>query len=450
MTDGGAPRPAQLILYTDARAKVIEVAYAMLGRGLPGETGTIASLEVASLAAILGDGTGVNPGLGNAKWQQLIADSLRSAAAGVCYDAFYARQAQLMRTLDDLVQAGMPTGWRFAAIRPLDGYLTRLNGAQGAPTPPVSYIPGVLTAQQSAAGAMPAALAGAAPRVVHTLVGSTDELETLPTVEATQVGLSGPQNSLSYQIAGVVPTGIVKVRVYRTPFGASGPPYIWDQDVAVSAGSSYPAILLVQPDPQLRLDIQPPAWMQCALRPGAAALYALAFASSSGFAANGGSGGQIGFNSLGMLSPGNVLLGPASGFVGVGNPVQSALFGASLLTGAGASTFSAGGISTVNSSSQNLQGYAGAMGLRARCTAPLNGTLTPVVTINYCSAAHGWSSVQTLGGLIPSTGFTTGLVGDTAIFTLPAGAVVQSLSETSVSGTASSGSWVYEAVFPRV
>jgi len=436
-----APSAAQAALYTDACGKVLEGAYTLLGLGLPGETTTLAALENAAQTTIMGDGTSGNPGLGQPAWQGLIAGALTSATTGARYDSLFARQGQLMRVLDDLVQSALPDGWQFGAPRAFDGHLTRLNGAMGAPaTPPAA---GALTAVQSAAGALPTTTSGLAPRVVHTLVGSTDELESLPTTEAVQVAITGVNNSYTYQIAGTVPAGIYKVRLYRSLFGSSGAPYGWDQDVAVTAGAAYPAISIVQQDSLLRMDWQPPVWMQCGLRASSAALFALAYSASST------AGGPISFNPTGMLSPGNILLGPANGYIGIGNPVQSALFGESTLTALNTSTFTAGGIQTVNSAAQNLQGFCGAAGLRARCTAALNGTLTPTITITYYNAAHGWGSAQTASGLTPSTGFSTGVVGDTAVFTIPAGDIVEAITETAVSGTATAGSWEYEGVFPR-
>ena len=441
MSITGAPTAAQIALYTDARAKVLEGAYPLLGMAGPGETGTLAALEAAALTAILGDGTSGSPGLGSPAWQGLVSDALKSAAAGARYDSLFARQSLLMRTLDDLVQGALPSGWRFGAPRPFDAHLTRLNGAAGAPATPAAA--GTLTAVQNSAGALPSTSSGSAPRILHTLVGSNDELESLPTTEAVQVAIAGANNSYTYQIAGTVPSGIRKVRIYRSSFGSSGAPYGWDQDAAVSAGSAYPAIAILQPDSLLRMDWQPPAWMQCALRPAAAALFALAYSAALA------SGGLIQFSSSGMLSPGNILLAPANGFIGIGNPTQGALFAQSHLTALNTSVSVPGGIQLLNSPAQNMQGFAGAIGLRARCIAALNGTLTPTITITYCDAAHGWGSAQTTGGLTPSTSFSTGAVGDTAVYTIPAGQLVQAISETAVSGTATSGSWVYEGVFPR-
>ncbi len=445
-----APSPAQIALYTDARGKVLEGAYHLLGLGLPSETGTLAALEAEAYATILGDGTNAHPGLGHAKWQSLVADSLMSASIGARYDALFARQAQLMRVLDDLVQSSLPsgsqTGWRFASPRPFDAYLTRLNATVNAPATPASA--GVLTAIQTGAGALPNTVSGSAPRILHTLVGASDEIESLPSAEATRVAIAAANNAYSYQIAGTVPTGIRKVRIYRTVYGAAGAPYGWDSDVLVTPGTAYPAIAILQPDPLLRMDWQPPAWMQCPIRPSAAALYALAFASSIGGGARGASP-TLSFNPSGMISPGNVLLNSADGFLGVGNPAQSAVLSSSSLTGLLVSATVAGGVQQINSSDSNLQGYAGAMGLRARCTVALNGTAIPMVTITYWDATHGWGVTQTTGGLTPSTAFAAGAVGDTAIYSIPAGQLIQSVTETSVTGTATTGSWIYEAVFPR-
>ncbi len=436
-----APSAAQAALYADACGRVLEGAYTLLGLGLPGESGTLAALENAAQASIMGNGTGLNPGLGQPVWQGLVSGALNSASAGARYDSLFARQAILMRTLDDLVQSALPNGWQFGARRPFDGHLMRLNGAVNVPaTPPAA---GVLTAAQSAAGALPTTISGLAPRVVHTLVGSTDELESLSTAEAVQVAISGVNNSYTYQIAGTVPSGIRKVRVYRSLFGSSGAPYGWDQDVSVTASSAYPPITLLQPDATLRTDWQPPAWMQCGMRPAFAALFALAYSSASI------AGGLIGFNASGMLSPGNILLGSANGYIGIGNPPQSATFGQSALTALNTSAFTAGSFQSVNSAAQNLQGFAGAAGIRARCISALNGSLTPTLTITYYNAANGWGSAQTASGVTPSAGFSTGVVGDTAVFTIPAGRIVQAVTETGVSGTATTGAWVYEGVFPR-
>ena len=405
------------------------------------ETGTLAALENAAQSAIMGNGTGLNPGLGQPVWQGLVSDALNSAAAGARYDSLFVRQALLMRTLDDLVQSALPNGWVFSAPRAFDAHLTRLNGAVGAPTTPPAA--GVLTAAQSASGALPTTISGLAPRVVHTLVGSTDELESLPTAEAAQTAITGVNNSYTYQIAGTVPSGIRKVRVYLSLFGSPGAPYGWVLDAPVTAGAAFPAITLLQPDSLLRMDWQPPAWMQCGLRAAAAALFALAYSSAST------AGGLTGFNASGMISPGNILLGPANGYIGIGNPPQSALLGQSALTALNTATFAGGGFQTANSAAQNLQGFAGAAGLRARCTSGLNGSITPTITVSYYDAAHGWGSAQMAAGVTPSTGFSTGVVGDIALFTIPAGHIVQAVAETAVSGTATSGGWVYEGVFPR-
>ena len=447
MGSSPAPSAAQIVQYTNALSAVIEAGSALLGRGQPGEGITLASLEFAASAAILGNGT--SPGIGSTAWQQMVSNALKSAATGACYDAFFARQSQLMLVLDTLVQAAMPSGWRYGAPRPFDAQLTRLNGASGAPgTPPA---PGLLTAAQITGGALPSALVGSAPLVLHTLVGATDELESLPSASATPAAIAGANNSYSYLIAGTVPAGVSKVRIYRTQFApASGSPVFgWDSDAPVTAGSAYPAIQIVQPDSLLRMDLQPPAWMQCAIRPGAAALYALAFATSLNSApgafgsAVAGGGSPLRFSATGMISPGNVALGPANGFLGIGNPPQSGLFGSSQLTALNTSAFTPGGISTANSSALDIQGFCGAMGLRFRCTSALNGTLTPAISITYYNAANGWGAAQTSIGLTPTGAVAN--VGDTAVFTLPSGAVVQTVSETSVSGTATSGAWVYEA-----
>jgi len=429
----------------DARASVVEEAAADLGLGLVGETGTVAAADAAAYAAIMGDGTTANPGLGNANWQNLIANGLLSAKGYARYDYWASKQATLMRTMDDIVSGALPASTKFAAARYLDGWLTRLNGANGtAPATPAA--PGVLTAVTNGGGALPTTSSGAAPRVVHTLVGGTDEYESLPGAEATQVAIAGVNNAYSYQIAGNVPTGVVKVRMYRSPFGASGAPYNWDQDVRVTAGGPYPAILIFQSDSTLRTDYLPPSWLQCVQRPSAAGLFALAYATNP---PGGALGAVMQMSASGMLSPNNVVVGSSTKFVGVGNTKQGVVLGSSVITALNTSTYTAGGLQVANNAGLNVQGFAGAMGLQAMCTTALTGTLTPTISYQYYAAATGYGSAQASGSVTPASSFGSPTVGTVISWTIPAGRLILRVTEVSVSSSASSWGYLYEGVFPR-
>ena len=152
------------------------------------------------------------------------------------------------------------------------------------------------------------------------------------------MALSGVNNAYSMSISGTVPSNVAKVRVYRSYAGGGSGTYFWDQDVVVSAGLAYPTITIRQADSALRADLTPPGWMSCMLVPEFAALFALSFAGLAG------GSGPLGFGlattqasnataaatlTQHMLSPLNVLAGPASGFLGVGNTAGTAVFGVS-------------------------------------------------------------------------------------------------------------------------
>ena len=437
----GLPTASQVILYTDALATNLVLAAADMGYGAYGESGTLTSNFSIIISKILGDGS-TNYGLGNPSWQQTVTPLLQSAQGQERYDYAMYRQATLMQTLDSLVTAYLPSGWVFTGQRPFDAWLTRLNGGSGAPTTPASA--GVLTAVNNVAGAMPSTSAGSAPRIVHTLTGQYSQNESLPTSEATQVAIAGANNAYSYQIAGTVPAGVYYVNVYRSFFGSAGAPYMYDQAVAVTPGAAYPAILILQNDSGLRQDLLPPSWMQCALSAASAAYYAFAYAVGTQV------GGPMQYSlTTGMISPSNIWIGPVNGYIGYMNNAQSATFGTSVITGASTDTFTQGSIQTANNPSTNLQGFAGAAGLRARTPLGFTGTATPVISYTYFDAAHGWGNAQTATAVSPVSGFSTPAANGTITYTIPAGRVIRSVTETSMSGTATSGTYLFEGVFPR-
>jgi hypothetical protein len=440
----GVLQASQIITYMDSRSTVFEPAAAFLGIGLPSESGTLALLELTSQKTILGDGATLY-GIGNQLLQQKISADLITAGMSERYDVLFSRQSNLMLALQSNITGNLPSGWKFTNQNLFDAHLQRLNGGLGAPTTPA--LVGVSTAVSNINGALPNTLVGNAPYIVHTLVGSSDQAESLPTGVSTQVAISGANNAYSYQIVGTVPAGVTKVRTYRTVFGGSSAgPYYWDQDVAVTAGSAYPAILILQNDGQLRTDWLPPSWMQCALRPSSAGLFALAY---SVVQPGGASSSPMKFNAYNMLSPGNVLLLPVNKFLGVGNQPQTGIFGSSIATAANTATFTPGSIQTSNNALTNVQGFAGATGIQCRCTTTFVGTLTPTISYTYFDATHGWGNPQTVSGVVATSAFNNSAVGATITFTIPAGRIVQTVTESSVSGTATSGAYLYEGVFPR-
>jgi hypothetical protein len=437
----GLPTAAQTILYTDALATNLVQAATAMGIGAVGESGTMSTVIATAISKILGDGS-TNYGLGNPSWQQTITAPLQSAQGYERYDYLMNRQASLMQVLDSLVTSYIPDGWSFIGQRPFDAWLTRLNGATSAPATPPSA--GVLTAATNVAGQLQNTSSGAAPRVLHTLVGANSQNESLATAEATQVAIAGANNAYSYQIAGTVPAGVFAVNTYRSFFGAGGAPYMFDKTTAVTPLAAYPAILILQNDSELRQDVLPPTWMQCCLSASAAAYYAFAYAVATVV------GGPMAYNTgTGMISPGNVLLGPANGYIGYANTAQSATFGSSVITGASTSTFTAGAIQTSNNPATNLQGFAGATGLRARTAAGFTGTATPTITYTYYDAAHGWGNIQTVTGVTPVSVFSTPGANAVITYTITAGRVIRSVTETSMSGTATSGAYLFEGTFPR-
>jgi len=218
----------------------------------------------------------------------------------------------------------------------------------------------------------------------------------------------------------------------------SGGPKYWDQDVPVTSGSSYPTITIEQADSRLRRDVAPPWWLACLQTPEAAMLFALAYSSPP--ASVSAQGMPLKLQAAGMLSPWNVALNPANAFLGYCNPQQSGLFG-SLDLG---SSYLPLGIQTANVAQNGLQGFAGSIGLQARVTAAFNGSATLSATYTFYDAAHGWGNAQsaTLSATLPNNA----LVGSLALFTIPSGQIVTSVSTASQSaGTATSGAVVFES-----
>jgi hypothetical protein len=427
----------------DAYAVELAAAYPGLGLGLLGESGTAAAAAINGKAKILGgvgnDGVTVYPGIRNNDVKAQLALPLDAAIQQLRYDAVFQRVGRApAAVLDTQVVTSLPTGWILsspAGLHYLNNWLLRANAAHtGVPAAPAAA--GVLTATSTAAGAMPLTSAPNAPRVLHTLVGANEWDESLPSAEATQVALTGTSNGFTYQIAGLVPAGTNYVKVYRSLFAAAGAPYGYDQRVPVTPGAAFPPILLVQSDPSLLMNWNPPSWLSCLIRPEAAVLIALAY--SLGGLTGIRSGVPLMLLANNMVTPANVLLGPSNGFLGLGNQVQGAQFGSRTI----GSAYVPGAISNTNNAATGVQGFAGAIGLQARVTAPLDAAGTISATYSYYDAAHGYGVAQS--ATTTAVAFSGTAVGSLAVMAIPDGRLVISVSADTPSGQ-TSGGYVWEA-----
>lgn len=443
----GVVSASQLILQLDALASAVKAQWANLQ--------TLNTEFKTARQKALGDGTTSFPGLGNPVLESALVNVLQTSVQAARPEQYFFRLTNgLISPLESNIQGNLPSGWRFlasgTAATNLDAHIRRLNACSpGVPAMPTSGAgsTGTLTAVNRTAGAIPAVSAGSAPYVCHTAVGANDCQESLPCAVATQVAIAAPNNAYQYAFpAGNVPSGWTKVRIYRTAIGGSSiGPFYYDQTVNVTAGSAFPTVYLTNPDSALRQDWNPPSWLSCLIVPEAALLIALSYVQANSQA--GAQDGPVTFQSGFMLNPYSCVLCPSNGVLGVNvPPAQGAQFGSTVI-GTG---FTAGAIQTANTEGLGLQGYLGATALRARVTASPNGTWTPTIAYTYYDAAHGYGNTQTATGQTPVAGFTNGQTVGTAItWTIPGGRVVLSVSETSTSGTATSGAYVYEADYAR-
>jgi hypothetical protein len=432
-----------VITILDSKSKELASIYTALGLGLAGEVGTAAATVALSNKSILGNGSAAFPGIANAELKASLSAVLSTTVQRLRWDTlFQGIGGAAVKALDAQVLATVPAGWTLTgpgSPHPLNNYLLRANGAHaGAPAAPAAA--GTLTGTTTAAGAMPLTTAGNAPRFVHTLVGANEWDESLPSAEATQVALTGSMNAYSYQIGGNVPAGVTAVKLYRGYFLGGVGFYYLDQKVAVTATAAFPALVATQSDAALNAGWSPPAWLSCLLRPEAAALVALAYAIT------GQTGIPVGqpmpIVAANMTNPANVLLGPSNGFLGLGNPVQGAQFGLRIV----GSAFASGVISTLNNAPTGIQGFAGAIGLQARVTTPLDAAGTLSMTYAYYDAAHGYGNVQT--ATTAAVAFSGTGVGSLAVPVIPAGRLVISVSADAPTGQ-TSGAWIWEATSVR-
>lgn len=443
----GIPSQTQLHTYTDSLATVVKNFASQFGLGSSGESGTLAIQLQNAIVTLAGDGTSTNPGLGNVQFQ----NALHSAHANTLHlgraDYFLNRMfSKMVTSLEAHIASSLIPGVNLTphngANHVLDGWLLRVNGAHsGVPTTPAAA---TLTAVNVNGGGLTTVSASLAPRVTYTLVGTYDYDESLPSPEFSQVAISGTSNAYTFTPAGNVPSGVTKVRVYRGMAAQTTGLYYWDQDVTVTAGQPFPLITVMNPDSSLRLDWIPPSWLSSMHSPEFAAIFALAF--STAIPAYGARSNPLSYSSTGMLNPSNVFATPANSFLGIGNSAQSATLGSTVI-GTG---FSAGTLQTANNYALNSQGFGGAMSLRVRVTTSPNGTATPTISYTYYDAAHGYGNVQTATGVaLPSAIASGAAVGSTVAFTIPAGRIILSVTETSLSATATTGAYLYEPDYPR-
>lgn len=459
----GAPTVAQVQLLTDQQASIFKTAWPLLGMNAPGESGTIEAAINSAIIKILGDG-GSNPGLGNPDWEAQIKDALAAERGAFRADVAFARalrtQPGLLASLDSRVRSNLPSGWAFTngtVLHPFDAWLTRINGAYGASaaangTALAPGSAGTVAAVNNANGALPVVSAGSAPRIVHTLVGSADWQESLPSAQATQTAIALPNNAYTYTLSGTVPAGVTKLRIYRGYVGGGAGIYYWDQDVAVVAGNAWSGYVatIKNPDSLLRIDWTPPVWASCFIVPEAAALWALSLAT----ARQGGLDNlPLAFKDENMLSPWNVILGRSDAFMGIGNVAQASQYSETTLTGAATFTTVAGTIQGTNNPAGNVQGFAGGIGIQARVTTALAAAGTVTISYTFFDSVHGWGSVQTTSGVTATFGGTT--VGSLATWTIPNDAngkplIIQSVTVTAVSGFSSgTGKFILESPAAR-
>jgi len=445
-TTVGVPSASQIFKYTDSMATLFKGTYLNDGLGLSTETTTKTALAKQVRAIIMGDGTTTYPGIGLSALQNRVGPALDQQVARARYDTWFNAAKDIVSPLQRQITDWLPATWRFTdnvnLFQIFDSYLLYLNAAH-ANTPATPGAAGALTATRVSGGGLPTMLAANSPFIVHCLVNSAgDCFVSLPSPEATRVDVTGANNALSYQIAGGIPATVDTVRIFRTRVGGvTGGPYFLDPTpYPVSPGAiSYPPLIITTPDSGLRSDWNPPAWMSCPMTPEFADIFALSGASGAG-------DNPLAFGITGMMTPNNVVLGPSNGFVGEGNPANTAEFGRRIV-GTG---FTAGNIATVNNYLTNSQGFIGAGGaaniMRARVEGVLNTAGTTSITYTYY-VAGGYGSPLSVASA--AAAFSGTAIGQTAVYVIPNGRIVVAVTAETPGGGLTGGTYVIEAVFPR-
>lgn len=450
VTNSGMPLPNDLIQLTDSVGTWAKSTWGVLGLDAPAEgSTTVAGIANEATDVVLGDGTSSNPGILNVALKNQITPYLSAMISASTWPVFVtAATRSILTALDNQIRNSTPSGWSLTTttqIHSLDPAIQRLNGFSG----PVIGTPatGTLTAISDVNGALPTCTSGTCPKVVYSLVGASDGLESVASAECTGVAIGPAQSALNLAIAGVVPAGVFKCRVYRSLYSGSGYPHFWCGDWVCVPGSSFPTIKLELPDAFLRLDISEPVWNSVPLTPAFAAAWALAWGQGTGLGFGGGASTSS-YSATGMLTPVNVALSPSNALLGLGNQPSTAIFSTVTVTGASTCTITAGAVQTVNAPTSNTQGFAGATsGIQIRTTSAMVGGTSKVftATYQYYAAATGWGVAQTSSTITPTT--ITGALGEIIPVSVPSGRIVISVTPTSVSGAGiTAGTVVFEAV----
>jgi hypothetical protein len=434
--------PADLVITMDAMAGWLKYAVSVHGQGLSSES-SIPSLAYQALLAqskILGDGV-TNYGIANSLLQTQLAQKLTQLYLNSRFETFAGTNLRQMigelnselsasSTIPKYLSNSILTQWNMSSssTQTLDAHLQRVNATNvGVPATPA----GTPTLTATTAGSLPNTLVGNAPVMCYTFVGASDWLESQPSPVSTQVALSGANNAYSITGISTVPTGVTKIRLYRSAFGTTTP-LLYDRDVPVSAGAA-PALKFTFPDIALYPSVLPPVWAQSMMLSEAALAFALCNISPTGNPL-----GAYTVSSNGLLSPSNVVLNSVNGILGYNNPTSSGTFATWSAT---ANTF--GSIQITNSTSQGSQGFLGAFGVQARTTSALasNATITSI----------GYSYVTAASPLTPLTSTISGpltlnaAAGSTVSLAIPTGQCVQAITSMTVSGPAT-GVFVLEAI----
>ena len=444
----GMPSAAQILLNTDSLATFVKLLYPLAGLQLPGETGTLTVAADLVRTKNLGDGATFY-GLGSPKWISDTASTFNAFVNAFRADVLMQKAANIATELDALVKANIPTGWKFTAtstqFHAFDNWLTYLNATD--PTTPATPSTPTVTGTYNANGALAPVLVGSAPTFQFCHVTSVDQVTSLPCAATTAVALTAAQNAYTFTPAGTVPTGVAKIRVFRTYYGGST--YYWDQDVACTPGAAYPTIVCVNPDASLNRFIQPPSFLSAMMSAEFAAIFALAYAKSAVSTNRQATTGKPQLVTGNLLSPLNVAAPPGTGFIGLGNPAGSTAFDTVTITASNTTTDilnPAGSLPSANRATANVQGYGGSLGLQCRVTSALSTAGTPTVQYWYLDATHGQTQ-QT--ATVAFSAFTGTGVGQLATYSVPTGRLVQKAQISSIAGGMSSGAFVIEPTQPR-
>jgi hypothetical protein len=432
----GLPSAADLILIKDSLAAQFKAQYANIGTNAPSETTTLAAKAQLASDKILGDGAAYY-GISNSDLQAMLQPTLKNLPRQSRYDVLFKQfTSGVFTQLDNWILQNLPSGWNFASSsgnRPIDLWLLYLN-ACSASVPATPSITPTLTATTGGTIGQ----TGVIRVKVCYQSSSGDWLVSQPSTASSTITLSGKNNAISVALSGnAAVSGYVLV--FRQKEGAAvGDPYYFDQRVACTSGEAHPAITCKLSDQQLRLDLNPPSYMQCMMLPEAAMLFALAYASFGTSV-----GAQMGlptFQTQSFLSPANVTLNPVSGFLGLNNPAATGTFAQWVST-----AFAEGTLATANDATNVIQGFAGAggSGVQLRVTSALNAN-APITNVDYYyydatnpTSLQGPTTIAAPGTLNLSLGQTLDLG-------IPAGRLVTRISAMTV-GTAVTGTLIAES-----